>query len=69
MGYLQCHQDSMGFADEADDDRSLLHSFLCIFNLKYSALRGTVNFSAAISELSVSFQVAKHPYNVTESLS
>lgn len=40
LDYLYGGEDGVGFADDADDDRTLLHSFLCIFDLKNTALRG-----------------------------
>ena len=37
--YLQCSEDSVGFADDTDDDGALLDCFLCVLDLEDAALR------------------------------
>ena len=37
-GYLECGEYGVGFADDADDDRTLLHGFLCVLDLEDAAL-------------------------------
>ena len=37
--YLDCHKNSMLLTDKANNHRALLHSFLCVLDLEYAALR------------------------------
>jgi len=37
---LQADQDGMCLVHQSHNDGSLLHGFLCVFNLEYPALRG-----------------------------
>ena len=38
--YLEANQHGMCLVNQTDDNGTLLHCLLCIFNLEYPALRG-----------------------------
>ena len=63
--YLYGGEDGVSFADDADDDGTLLHGLLCIFDLEDTALRGAL-FILATGPCS---DMAGPAHNVTESLS
>lgn len=46
--YLQCHKDSMCLADYPHNYRALFYRFLCILDLKYSALWGTMGVMSGL---------------------